>query len=335
MPFAAWRMPDAEEVSFCASPSLMTNPDSHIGADGFFICPFARPFAEAVNIPFEIGVADILNMDAPNRHLPTLPCESTDKAEYLNRLSALISNLKARGNAKTVISTVKTEDIRSTDPASRIAMMAKHLFDNGKGLFCNCWYHPRLGLWMGATPELLLSIHGRELKTVALAGTTAIGSEWDEKNKAEQQFVVDYIADALVANNANPQISPTYEAAFGQLKHLRTDFSVSLPDCAAIEAIIDSLNPTPALCGYPKEQALSDIAAIESHRRQCYGGVVGVARGADLDAFVNIRCAQIGAGQCKFYTGGGITADSVPESEWAEAQAKRRQLINFFNQENL
>ncbi len=334
MPFAAWRMPDADEVSFCAAPSLMSAPDSAAASDGFFICPFGRPFAEACRIPFEIDVAEVLSMDAPQRPLPKLPHESTGKDEYITRLSSLITNLKARGNAKTVISTVKTEEMPSGDTAGHIAMMAKHLFANGKGLFCNCWYHPRLGLWMGASPELLVSIRGRRLKSVALAGTTAIDSEWDDKNKAEQQFVVDYIADVLAANNAVTEVSPTYEAPFGRLKHLRTDFAASLPDGADIEAIIDGLNPTPALCGYPKGQALNDIALIESHQRECYGGLVGVACGDAFDAFVNIRCARLGDGQCKYFSGGGITADSVPETEWAEAQAKRQQLINFFNQEN-
>ena len=334
LPFAAWRMPDAEAVHFCAAPSLMAVP-AEAATDGFFACPFARPFAEACRIPFEIGAAEVLNMDMPSQQLPQLSSESTDKDEYLSRLAGLISNLKARGNAKTVISTVKTEGMPSGDTARHVAAMAKHLFDNGKGLFCNCWHHPRLGLWMGATPELLLNIRGRQLKSVALAGTTAIGRDWDEKNKAEQQFVVDYIADVLSTNNIMPETSPTCEAVFGRLKHLRTDFAASLPDGTDVEAIIDVLNPTPALCGYPKKQALNDIASIESHQRLCYGGLVGVAHGDEFDAYVNIRCAQIGASQCKYFAGGGITADSRPEAEWAEAQAKRQQLINFFNQEIL
>lgn len=324
-------MPDAEAVRFCAAPSLMADSGGK-PADGFFACPFGLPFAEACRVPFEIGAAEVLNMDLPDRPLPILLSESTDKAEYLTRLCSLISGLKARGNTKTVISTVKTEELPTEDCAKHVAMMAKHLFANGKGLFCNCWYHPRLGLWMGATPELLLSVRGRELRSVALAGTVPIGRDWDDKNKTEQRFVVDYIASALTANNITPEISPTYEITFGQLKHLRTDFAASLPDSADVESIIDSLNPTPALCGYPKEQALSDIMAIESHQRLCYGGLVGVARADELDAYVNIRCAQIGAGQCKYFAGGGITADSRPDAEWTEVQAKRQQLINILNQ---
>lgn len=334
MPFAAWRMPDADEVSFCAAPSIMADPESDAAVDGFFICPFNTPFAQALRIPFEIGVDDVLKMDVPSSALPHLPYQSTDKSQYLDSIANLISQLKARGNAKTVISTIKIEPMPSADTSEHIALMAKHLFANGKGLFCNCWYHPQLGLWMGATPELLLSVQSRELRTMALAGTTAIGSDWDEKNKAEQQFVTDYITYGLASKNVNPLISPTYEVSFAQLKHLCTDFAAVLPDSAEIEEIIDTLNPTPALCGYPKEQALSDIAAIEHHPRQCYGGLVGVARRDNLYAYVNIRCARFGADQCLYFSGGGITADSVPEAEWAETKAKRQQLINFFNQDN-
>lgn len=325
-------MPDADEVSFCASLSVDAN------ADGFFIAPFNTPLAQACRIPFEFTADDVLKMDASDRPLPQLPSASTDKAEYLTGVAELIGRLKARGNAKTVISTVKTEPMPAADPAKHIALIAKHLFDNGKGLFCNCWHHPALGLWMGATPELLLSVHGHRLRTMALAGTTLVGHKWDEKNRTEHKFVADYIAGILT----KPYISPTCEYQFGQLKHLRTDFEAILPDGANINAIVDALNPTPALCGYPKEQALSDIADIERHKRQCYGGLVGIISNgslstgaASVDAFVNIRCARFGAGQCQYFSGGGITADSVPEAEWAEAQAKRQQLINFFNFDNL
>lgn len=334
VPFAAWRMPDSDQVSFVAAPSLISGSAPSPQADAFFICPFARPIAEACRIPFEIGADEVLDMQMPSRDLPSILSESTDKADYTARLSDLVVRLKARGHAKTVISTVMTVETPAPDPASHIAATANRLFANGKGLFCNCWYHPRLGLWMGATPELLISLRSHGLRSIALAGTTPIGSEWDEKNRAEHQFVVDYIAGALALEGISPFISSTYDVQFGQLKHLRTDFDAFLPDNVDLAALIDALNPTPALCGYPKEQALSDIDAIETHRRQCYGGLVGVARGTDIDAFVNIRCAQFGPGQCKYYSGGGITADSVPEAEWAEAQAKRQQLINFFNQDN-
>lgn len=327
MPFAAWRMPDAESVSFCAAPSLMADPNRKADGKGFFISQFAHPFAEASWIPFEIGADEVLSMENPTQSLPQLPSESTNKSDYISRLASLIGRLKDRGYAKTVISTVTTTNIPQTRPVD----IAKHLFDNAKGLFCNCWYHPRLGLWMGATPELLLSVRGDKLRSVALAGTTAVGHDWDVKNKAEHQFVVDYIADALAMHSANVSISSTYDVNFGQLKHLRTDFNADLTPNTDVADLIDALNPTPALCGYPKQQALSDIAEIESHQRKCYGGLVGVANDTSLDAFVNIRCVCLGAGQCKSYSGGGITADSEPEAEWAEAQAKRLQLMHFLN----
>lgn len=57
---------------------------------------------------------------------------------------------------------------------------------------------PASGTWLGSTPEILLSGHGKEWHTVALAGTMPMQNEvmptdWDKKNREEQGYVADYI----------------------------------------------------------------------------------------------------------------------------------------------
>ena len=48
-------------------------------------------------------------------------------------------------------------------------------------------FHPDCGLWMGATPERLITMSGHHLQTMALAGTRPRGSsEWGNKEKEEQ-----------------------------------------------------------------------------------------------------------------------------------------------------
>ena len=56
--------------------------------------------------------------------------------------------------------------------------------------FVYLWYHPKVGMWLGATPESLLSINGRSFETVALAGTQPYSSGdvfWGAKEQEEQE----------------------------------------------------------------------------------------------------------------------------------------------------
>ena len=60
-----------------------------------------------------------------------------------------------------------------------------------------CWFHPKVGLWIGATPELLFKVEGKRLTTISLAGTQAFNEyetvKWSAKEIEEQQIVTDYI----------------------------------------------------------------------------------------------------------------------------------------------
>ena len=65
-----------------------------------------------------------------------------------------------------------------------------------------CWFHPKTGFWLGASPETLLKINGQKVKTMALAGTQVYeGSthvEWDTKNYEEQKFVTEFLKNELL-----------------------------------------------------------------------------------------------------------------------------------------
>ena len=61
-----------------------------------------------------------------------------------------------------------------------------------------CLYHPKIGAWLGASPEQLLKANADSFETMALAGTQKVeGDEtviWQQKEKEEQQFVKDFIS---------------------------------------------------------------------------------------------------------------------------------------------
>lgn len=301
LPFATFQHPGQERAT------LFTEQ----GDTEFFACPFAAPF----------GIRLTLAGHGPT---PEMWIRSTSRKQHTARVAELTRRLRQRGQAKTVLSAAFCQPCSTAEALE----MACRLFEHGNNEFCSFYSLPGAGLWLGATPEVLLKVDPEgHFSTMALAGTMPLGSEpWSEKNKAEHRVVVDYIADVLRRAGAAFETGPMGEKAYGSVRHLLTHFEGTVgPN--SIEALVDALNPTPALCGYPAHEALNDIAELEDHPRLLYGGILGTIGPDGLQAYVNIRCARIGGGSMCVYAGGGIMPDSDPEAEWAEALAKRRSLL--------
>ncbi|MDC9722602.1 MAG: isochorismate synthase [Urechidicola sp.] len=194
--------------------------------------------------------------------------------------------------------------------------------------FVYCWFHPISGLWMGATPERLLSICSNEFRVMALASTQeykgSMDVAWGDKELQEHQFVVDYIASKF--ENQQIIISDTYMVRAGNLLHLRADISGVLPNSNSFNSLIESLHPTPATCGLPKEVAKKFILENEPYDRDYYTGYLGEIGKESTDLFVNLRCMKVESHKNKvsLFIGGGITKDSIPENEWLETVAKAK-----------
>lgn len=252
---------------------------------------------------------------------------STTAEEHMERVGELTERLRKRGEAKTVLSTVHC---MPCSPMQALEMACR-LFERSKTEMCTFYSMPATGIWLGASPELLLECDPQgHFRTMALAATMpASETGWSQKNVSEHLIVADYIRRELETAGATFATGEMGEALYGSVKHLRTDFEGVLPSGMPAEKLIDALNPTPALCGYPLHAALDDIANLEQHPRLCYGGIVGTISPAGIKAYVNIRCAHIGSESMCIYAGGGIMPDSDPRSEWAEAQAKRASLLKM------
>jgi isochorismate synthase len=136
------------------------------------------------------------------------------------------------------------------------------------------FFHPKVGIWLGATPEQLVKIKDNSFETMALAGTQLYSENviWETKEIEEQQFVTDYIL-AKVKNKANMvNVSEVQTVKAGNLAHLQSLISGELTnDFQALE-LIESLHPTPAVCGLPKENAIDFIAKNEGYDRKYYTG---------------------------------------------------------------
>lgn len=218
--------------------------------------------------------------------------------------------------------------------------------------FCYVWYHPKVGLWLGATPEILLKTENKRITTMSLAGTKAyiLNEEpvWGEKEVNEQALVTQYIANVLDGKIENAIISERESIRAGNVWHLRSSISGIMK--TNLKEIVGALHPTPAVCGLPKETSKAFILENEGYNREYYTGFLGelnfkeekertaTSRNQENKAykaittktrlFVNLRCMQIMDKKVMIYVGGGVTNKSVPEKEWEETVIKSTTMGN-------
>ncbi len=199
--------------------------------------------------------------------------------------------------------------------------------------------------FVGASPELLVEIDGRTVRSHPLAGTAPRTGDLDRdrriaehllastKDQVEHRVVIDVIHDTLLPWCSYLDWEPEPSIiTVANVQHLGTQMEgrLSAPPPTVLE-LVRALTPTPALGGHPRETALRMIAEVEGVERGRYGGAVGWtdAHGNGTWA-VAIRCAELSEDRCRarLWAGGGIVADSDPLTELAETQAKFQAMLS-------
>ncbi len=196
----------------------------------------------------------------------------------------------------------------------------------------------------GATPELIAELHGQQLITGALAGSTARGeteAEDDQlarelldssKNRHEHALVVDALRDQLTAFSDDirvPDVPTLYR--LDNIQHLFTPISAHLRRPTSILQIIEALHPTPALGGTPQNIAIETIHDTEPVSRGWYAAPVGwIDWKGDGQFSVAIRSAVSADNRARLYAGAGIVADSEPDKEWDETGLKFKPMLDAF-----
>ena len=192
---------------------------------------------------------------------------------------------------------------------------------------------PQSGTWLTATPEILLEGSGHEWRTIALAGTMKLVGDqlsgegetvtWTTKNIEEQRIVATYIAECLEQFTGNFREEGPRTVRAADLVHLRSDFTFTLPTNGRVGDLLQSLHPTPAVCGLPKRDAFRFIVSNEHTPRRYYSGFMGPLDIQDsTNLYVSLRCMNIEGNCYHLYAGGGLLKDSTEEQEWLETEAK-------------
>lgn len=206
--------------------------------------------------------------------------------------------------------------------------------------FTYCWFHPKVGLWMGATPEKLIATTGKRFYSMSLAGTRKMGGlendDWAAKEIEEQKIVTDYILENLKKVTSEVSVSSPYTIKAGKLLHIKTDIKGDLREHSNLKEVISILHPTPAVCGLPKHVAQDFIRDNEVYDRGYYTGFMGELNKYEeselcSDLYVNLRCMELKNGKAILYMGCGITASSDPEREWVETKTKSQTMKTILN----
>ncbi|MCV9386452.1 chorismate-binding protein [Reichenbachiella ulvae] len=209
--------------------------------------------------------------------------------------------------------------------------------------FVSLVYTPEHGLWLGATPELLIETENDQyFRTVSLAGTQGIPKNfnlsqaaWTQKEIEEQALVSRYIINCFkqIRLREFSEHGPKTVKA-GNLIHLKTSFEVDMkatnfPELATV--MLKLLHPTSAVCGMPMKPAAQFLEQHEGYDRSFFSGYLGpVNDKGTTSVFVNLRCTQIFKDGGIIFAGAGVTEDSIPELEWNETEIKFRTLLNVF-----
>jgi isochorismate synthase len=220
---------------------------------------------------------------------------------------------------------------------------------------------PQTGIWLTATPEVLLERTPLgQWHTMALAGTMRLDDDypdvkWSEKNIEEQRLVASYIASSLQRFSDDVVETGPRTVRAANLVHLRSDFRFTLYNNARAGELIEALHPTPAVCGLPKDEAFRFILDNEHTPRRYYSGFMGPLFSSQFTVhssqssplstnpsplsanlsplssllsplstrlFVSLRCMNIASSSCHLYAGGGLLKSSTEEQEWQETEAK-------------
>lgn len=332
--YALFRMPYAKQCTKISGEVLEIASLAVLGRQrGFVVAPFAPSDHEPILVirPDIVEEEEVgrIKWDSKFSGDCRVGWYSGSREDYHIDFSNFHAHL-TNGDFKKLVLSRSVELERTEDIAPQV--LFQRACECYPRMFIGLVYTAQSGLWLTATPEILLAGKGQEWQTVALAGTMPFeeGVRWSDKNIQEQRYVATYMTEQLekFTDRFTEEGPKTVRA--GHLAHLRSDFHFTLPDPSVIGEVLQAFHPTPAVCGLPKEDAFRFILEYEHHDRSYYSGFMGPLFVHDqTDLFVTLRCMQMFQDGYRLFAGGGILKDSTEEQEWAETETKLDTMRNI------
>ena len=282
-----------------------------------------------------------VDLATPSRPAPRAQSFSTAPLtpveHYLFAVSAARDAVRDGRLTKAVIA--REISVTSDEPIDIHAVLVRLRLSFGSS------YRYSIDGFVGAMPELLVSVEGDTVRAHPFAGTTPRTGDPDtdrqaaaellasEKNQTEHRVVIEMIHDTLLpwCSYLDWEPEPSI-VAVANVQHLGTRMEGHLSDPRPnVLELVRALAPTPAVGGFPRDEALALIERVEGFERGRYAGSVGwVDAAGDGTWAVALRCAEFSPDRrsARLVAGGGIVADSEPLAELAETQAKFQAMLS-------
>jgi anthranilate synthase component 1 len=196
---------------------------------------------------------------------------------------------------------------------------------------------------VGSSPEILVRVRDGKITLRPLAGTRKRGASAkedealvkdllsDPKEIAEHLMLLDLGRNDVgrVAEVGTVKVTEQFIVEYySHVMHIASNIEgVLAPDCDAIDALLAGF-PAGTVSGAPKVRAMEIIDELEPERRGVYAGCIGYfGANGDMDTCIALRTAVIKDETLYVQAGGGVVADSDPESEYQESRNKAQALI--------
>ncbi|MDN3919717.1 anthranilate synthase component I [Roseateles violae] len=200
---------------------------------------------------------------------------------------------------------------------------------------------------VGASPEILVrherTPEGQQVTIRPLAGTRPRGAtpeldqaleielKADPKERAEHLMLIDLARNDIgrIAETGSVKMSDAFAVErYSHVMHIVSNVEGTLREGLSNMDVLRAAFPAGTLSGAPKIRAMQIIDELEPVKRGIYGGACGyLSFAGDMDLAIAIRTGVVQDQMLYVQAAAGIVADSVPELEWKETEAKARALI--------
>jgi anthranilate synthase component I len=200
---------------------------------------------------------------------------------------------------------------------------------------------------IGASPEILVrqeqTPEGQKITIRPLAGTRpraadpqvdkAVEEELinDPKERAEHVMLIDLARNDIgrIAKTGTVKVTEAFAVErYSHVMHIVSNVEGILNDGMTSIDVLRATFPAGTLTGAPKVHAMELIDQLEPSKRGLYGGACGyLSYAGDMDVAIAIRTGIVKDQTLYVQAAAGVVADSVPELEWKETEAKARALL--------
>ncbi len=201
---------------------------------------------------------------------------------------------------------------------------------------------------LGASPEVMVRLEGRQIELRPLAGTRRRGKTpaedqmmekdllADEKERAEHIMLVDLGRNDVGRVAEIGSVEVTQLMGVERYSHVMHIFShvrgLLAPGLTAFD-VFRATFPAGTVSGAPKIRAMEIIEELEPARRGPYAGAVGYfGFSRNMDTCITIRSILIKDGKAYIQVGAGVVADSDPQKEFEETLNKAQAIFQSIRQ---